>query len=88
MRDDVLASPRRQHQLKENPLLQLLDGIDDGTPFVPTNRPGRENSAGGEHVHSERDIADSSFPNRSALLFLLFLPSQKHSWLIGTRERS
>jgi hypothetical protein len=75
----VLAAPRSKHQLEQHALLQLLHGVDDGAALVPANRPRSEDPSGRKHVDSERNFADASFPNGSALLFLLLLSSHKRS---------
>jgi hypothetical protein len=79
MRHRVLPSPRSQHQLEQHALLQLLDGIHDGAALIPANCPGSEDSSGRKHVDSERNLADASFPDGSALLFLLLWSSHTRS---------
>jgi hypothetical protein len=87
--DDVLPTSCREHQLEENSLLQLFDGVDDSAAVVSANRPGREDPSGREHVDAKRDIANPSFPNSSSLLFLFLCSPHKHSWLIhGMRIRA
>src|SRR3989442_1443855 len=68
---DVLPRAGSQHELEENALLELLDGVDDGSPLVSANGPGREDPAGWKHVDAQRGIADPALPHRpSTLLFV------------------
>jgi hypothetical protein len=68
---DVLARSRTQHQLEQDPLFELLDGIDDRPPFVPLDGPGGEDAARGEHVDAEGRFADPALPDGlSSLLFV------------------
>ena len=73
MRHNVLTPPRRQHQLKQDSLLELFDSVDDGAALIPANRPRGEDPSGRKHVHAKRDVANPSFPHSSSLLFLLLL---------------
>ncbi len=81
MRNDVLAASCGEHELEQHPLLQLLDGVNDGAALVPANRPRSEDPPRREHVNSKRDIANPSVPNSSSLLFLFLCSPHKHSWL-------
>ncbi len=37
MRHDVLSAAGREHQLEQDPLLQLFDGVDHGAALVAAN---------------------------------------------------
>jgi hypothetical protein len=71
--DHVLSGPGPQHQLEEDPLLELLDRVHDCPAFVPANGPGREDPPGREHVDPQRDLADPALPYGFALLVLLIV---------------
>jgi hypothetical protein len=86
VRHDVLPASCGEHELEQDPLLELLDGVDDGAALVSANRPGSEDPSGREHVHAKGDIANPSVPDSSTLLFLFLWSPHKHSRVIHGRR--